>query len=352
MKMFLSDNVSGVHKNVLDELSKVNVEHVNPYSDDMYSKEVKEKFCKLFNKDVDVYFTTTGTSANVIGISGMINSYEAVICSENTHINVDECGAFEKFLGAKILYFETNDGKFDINKAKRFLEYKGSKHKIQPKAVAFSQPTETGTVYSIEEIKAICDFAHSNNLLVHMDGARISNAIAHLGVSLEQMVTKTGIDVLSFGGTKNGMMMGEAIIILNDEVKKDFLFKMKQAMQLVSKGRFIAAQFRAYLTNDLWVQNAKKANEMALLLYENLIEFDDIRDVSKPDANILFAKIPKAWNDKLIRDYPYYIVNEETNEVRFVTSFDTSENDINDFVSKIGKIIDLNHSFKKNLIYN
>lgn len=335
MRGFLSDNNSGTHPNILKAIEECNIDHELPYGEDIYTEKAKEKIREIFEKNVDVYFVTTGTAANVVGLSGLIRPFDGVICADTAHINVDECGAFERFSGSKLLYVPNRDGKLYIEDIEKFLHSTGDEHQVQPRVISITQCTEVGTVYTIDEIKRLADFAHENNLYLHVDGARIANAIVSLNTNFRELITDTGVDLLSFGGTKNGMMIGEAIISFNPEISKNFKFIRKQGMQLVSKMRFISSQFIAYLEDDLWKKNAINANEMAKYLEEKLKEIKDVDLCRNVEANILFINIPLEWLESLEKIYPLY---EEYGQIRLVTSFDTNREDVDKFINTIKKI--------------
>lgn len=335
MRSFLSDNNSGVHSKIFKAMEECNVDHQLPYGQDIYTEKAVEKIREVFEKDVDVYFVTTGTAANVVGLSGLLRPFEGVICADTAHINVDECGAFERFSGSKLLYVPNKDGKLCIEDIEKFLNSLGDEHQTQPKVISIAQCIEIGTVYTVDEIKRLADFAHENNLYIHVDGARIANAAVSLDRSFKEIITDTGVDLLSFGGTKNGMMMGEAIISFNPEISKNFKFVRKQGMQLVSKMRFVSSQFIAYLEDDLWRENAENANSMAKYLEGKLKEINGVKLCRDIEANILFINIPTKWVEPLEEIYPLY---EEDGEIRLVTSFDTTKEDIDKFIDTIKEI--------------
>lgn len=332
MKMFLSDNNSGVHPKILEAVYRCNSEHEPSYGDDKYTERAIELFREVFHSDVDVYFVTTGTAANIVGLSGLLRPFEGVVAPDTAHINVDECGALERFGGAKILYVPNKDGKICTNDIKGFLKSVGDEHQVQPRVISISQITETGAVYTIEEIKELADFAHENNMLLHMDGARIANGIVALNSSFKEMITDMGVDLLSFGGTKNGMMIGEAIVSFNKDISKNFKYIRKQGMQLVSKMRFISAQFIPYLEDEIWKENATKSNSMAQYLKEELLKLPDVNIINEGLGNMLFVQIPKTWNESLQQKFPVYIVDENKNIIRLVTSFDTEKQDVDKFI--------------------
>lgn len=335
MKMFKSDNNSGVHPKILEAIGKVNIGHDNAYGEDKTTKKAEKIISEIFGQEVDVYFVTSGTAANVIGLTGLLKPFEAVVCADTAHINVDECGAFEVFSGSKILYTPNRDGKISKEDVKQFLPSIGDEHQSQPKVISISQTSETGTLYTVEEIRELADFAHENNMLLHVDGARIANTIVALNTSFKEMITDTGVDLLSFGGTKNGMMIGEAIVSFNKELSKDFKYYRKQGMQLLSKMRFISAQFIAYLEDELWRENALNANNMGKYLGDELSKFKDIKLQNQPDTNMVFAYMERYLIDKLQEEFGFYVLDEETNLIRLVTSFDTRKEDVDKLIDAI-----------------
>ncbi|WP_207707348.1 threonine aldolase family protein [Crassaminicella thermophila] len=338
MKMFGSDNDSGVHEKILEAICNCNVEHANPYGNDIYTENAIAKFKEVFGEKADVFFVPNGTGANVIGLSSMLKPFEGVVCVESAHINVDECGAFERFTGSKLLKVPSKNGKIKIEDIEKTLSAVGNEHRVQPKVISISQISEYGTVYTVDEIRELADFAHKNGLLLHVDGARISNAAVALGVTFKEMITDTGVDVLSFGGTKNGMMYGEAIVSFNAESTKNLKYARKQGMQLISKMRYISAQFLAFFEDDLWAKNAKQANDMTKLLYNAVKDIEGINIVASVDANIIMATIPKEWIEPLQKKTFFYVLDEKRNLVRWVMSYDTLESEVNDFIDEIKKV--------------
>jgi threonine aldolase len=288
---------------------------------------------------VEVFFVFGGTGANVLGLKAATESHQAIICAETAHINVDECGAPEKFTGCKLLSLSTPDGKIKVEQIKPLLHEVGFEHHVQPRVISVSQATEMGTVYTPKELKALSSFAHDNNMLLHVDGARIANAAVGLNVKLKAITRDAGVDILSFGGAKNGMMYGEAVVFFDKSLAADFKYTRKQGTHLPSKMRFISAQFEALLANDLWRRNAEHANRMAQLLAQKLANIPQITITQKVEANGVFALVPKRYVPLLQKKYFFYVWNEETSEVRFMTSFDTTENDIADFVGLVKKTV-------------
>lgn len=332
-RSFASDNNAGVHPRILQAMERANRGHVVAYGDDPYTAAAIAKFRVLLGQDATIYFVFSGTGANVLGLKAVTEPYHAVICAETAHINVDECGAPEKFTGCKLLTVPTKDGKLRPEDVKPLLHGIGVEHHVQPRVISISQSTEMGTVYQPEEIKVLSDFAHKHELLLHVDGARIANAAMSLKSSLSAITREAGVDVLSFGGAKNGMMYGEAVVFFTRDLAPDFKFIRKQGSHLASKMRFISAQFDALLTNDLWKKNAAHANRMAQLLARELSKVSPIEITQKVEANGVFAIIPKRYISALQKEYFFYVWNEALSEVRLMTSFDTTEEDIQKFVS-------------------
>jgi threonine aldolase len=286
-----------------------------------------------------VYFTFIGTAANVLGLRALTQSYNAVICAETAHINVDECGAPERFTGCKLLTVPTRDGKLRVEDVEKFQSLVDFEHHVQPKVISISQTTELGTLYMPDEIKALADYAHSHNMYLHMDGARIANAAAALSKPVKTFTFDCGVDVLSFGGTKNGMMYGEAIVFADASLCLDFKYIRKQGMQLASKMRYISAQFSAYLSDDLYLKTARHANAMGQLLVEKLKSVSEIEITQKAAANAVFAKLPQAIIKPLQDEYFFYEWDEQTHEVRWMCSWDTTETEIENFVSLIKTLL-------------
>ena len=330
---FASDNNAGVHPSILAALPKVNDGHVIAYGDDPYTEKASAQLREIFGQETEVYFVFIGTAANVLGLSTMTQSYHAVICPETAHINVDECGAPEKFSGCKLLTCNAPDGKLTVDMIASHMHGIGFEHHVQPRVVSITQATELGTVYTLDEIKEIAKYTHEHGMLLHMDGARISNAAVSLDCGFYEMTGGAGVDVLSFGGTKNGMMYGEAIIFFNPTLCEDFKYRRKQGMQLASKMRYIAAQFSAFLENDLWKENASHANRMARKLYAAVKDINGVEVTRQVESNAVFAKIPSHIVPALQDEFFFYVWDEEISEVRWMCSFDTTEADIEAFIS-------------------
>lgn len=334
-KGFASDNNSGVHPLIMESLQAVNQGHQKAYGNDIYTAEAIEKFRGIFGKETAVYFTFNGTGANVLAIRSVCDSWHSVLCSEVAHINEDECSAPEKITGCKLIALPHVHGKISVDDIAKYLVWLDDEHRAQPRLVSITQSTEMGSVYTIDEIKTITQFCHENNLLVHMDGARISNAVVSLNTDFKSMTKDAGVDIVSFGGTKNGLMMGEAVLFFNSDLAKYTKYFRKQNMQLNSKMRFVAAQFLAYFENDLWRKNATNSNAMAKYLHEKVAVIPQIKVVHPVDANGVFAIIPTKITTTLQEHTPFYIFDEHTNMARWMCSWDTTKEDIDNFVEKL-----------------
>lgn len=330
---FGSDNFSGVLPEVFKALEETAYGHQPSYGEDRYSEKAIQDFKNIFGNNIEVFFVYNGTGANILSLSAFTHSYHAIICAETAHINVDECGAIEKQAGCKLLTVPTFDGKLNTGLIQNHMHGFGEQHHSQPKMISLTQCTELGTVYTPAELREICDYAHAHGMYVHMDGARLANALAYLGCDPKTITVEAGIDVLSFGGTKNGMMFGEAVIFFNTSVTKEVQYIRKQLMQLHSKTRFIAAQFSALLKDDLWLKSAGHANRMAQMLAHEAAQLPGIRLTQEVQGNEVFAIIPREKISCLQDKCFFYIWDENASEVRWVCSFDTTESDIIEFVN-------------------
>ncbi len=338
MKGFASDNNSGVHPEVMNAIVEVNKEHAVGYGGDEVTARAESLFRKTFGQKAQVFFVYNGTGANVIALQAMTRPFNAVIAADTAHINVDECGAPEKHSGCKMLTVKTPDGKLTPELIQQHLHGFGFEHHSQPAVVSITQATELGTLYSLEELKTLSDFVHANGLSLHMDGARISNAAAALNCSFKAMTTDVGVDVLSFGGTKNGLMFGEAVVFLNPEFANQAKYIRKQTTQLHSKMRYIAAQFEAFLNDELWRKNAEHSNRMAAQLALALEAVPQIKLTQKAQANGVFAIVPRHIIEPLQEKYFFYMWDEAASEVRWMTSFDTTQEEIDGFVAEIKRL--------------
>ncbi|HEY5589583.1 MAG TPA: low specificity L-threonine aldolase [Paludibacter sp.] len=338
MKSFASDNYSGIHPEILEAIQHANIQHEISYGDDSFTQVAQGYFEKEFGK-VDVLYAFNGTGANVICLKCCTLPFQSVICSDLAHIHIDECGAPTQSIGCTLLPVPTPDGKLTPELVEPLLSRIGNVHHTQPKVISISQSTELGTIYSLEELKALCRFAHKNGMYVHLDGARISNAVAALGVNLKEATVDCGIDIMSFGGTKNGLMIGEAVLIFNDKLTQNAPYFQKQSAQLFSKNRFIATQFTALLTNDLWLRMATHANKMAQLLAAEMKLISGVKITREVQANAVFAIIPEKAIVPLQRLFPFYVWDEQTQELRWMCSFDTTEDEIKNFAKSLRDLI-------------
>lgn len=334
---FGSDNHSGVHPLIMEAILKENKDFAVAYGEDPYTQKVLKKLQNLLGGKCSAFFVLNGTGANISGLSCFLRSFHSIIAPATAHINVDECGSPEKLTGAKIIPIQTPDGKITPELVKPALTGFGFQHHSQPHILSISQPTELGTTYTPEEVKELADLMHSHNCFLHMDGSRISNAAAYLTLPIKTFTADCGVDVLSFGGTKNGLLMGEAVVLFNrgEQQEKMFPYIRKQLTQLYSKSRFIAAQFDAYLKDDLYLQMAGNANAMAQYLAEELKEIPQVQITRKVESNTVFAVIPRELSQKLLQKHYFYIWDESTNEVRWMCSFNTTKQDIDLFVQDI-----------------
>jgi threonine aldolase len=336
---FASDNYAGVHPEILEAIVRVNQGHVAAYGDDPYTHSAVKKFEEHFGPDISVFFTFNGTGANVLSLQALTRPYHAVLCSDYAHIYTDECGAPEKHTGCKLIPLAHQSGKITVEAVRHAYHGIGDQHHVQARVISITQSTEMGTVYKPEEIQALARFAHERSMFLHMDGARIANAAASLGQTLRQATRDLGVDVLTFGGTKNGILGGEAVVFFRPELSGDFLYLRKQSMQLASKTRFIAAQFEALLTDDLWLRSARHANDMAALLAKELQPIPEVQIVWKPEANGVFCQISRPAIERIRARYFFYDWIVEESIVRFMCSFDTTEEDVHTFVRVVADAI-------------
>jgi len=338
-KGFASDNNSGVHPSIFRAMEKANIGHVVGYGDDPFTQNAINVFKEKFGKNTAVFFVFNGTGANVLSLSTVTQSYNSVICAETAHIQEDECGAPEKFTGCKLLPIEPVNGKLTTEAIQHHLIGFDFEHHSQPRVISISQVTEMGTVYQPEEIRVIADLAHKNNMLLHMDGARIANAAISLNLDFKEFTVDCGVDILSFGGTKNGLMMGEAVLFFNSALTLNTKYIRKQSMQLFSKMRFVGAQFLAYFENNLWKETASHANKMAKLLESEIVKIPEIKITQPVAANGVFAVVPRKIIEPLQNKFFFYIWDEAKSEVRWMTSFDTTEKEIFEFVALIKELL-------------
>ena len=338
MKGFGSDNHSGVHPELLNSIIAHNEGHAPSYGTDESSVRAIAQFKKHFGPQTEVFLVFNGTASNTIALRFLTKRHESVICSENSHLHMDECGAPELFVG-KLITVKAHEGKMRLADLKVSLQRRGDQHYSQSRVVSITQPTELGTCYSLQEIKEICDWAHAEGMKVHIDGARLTNALVTLNCTFKEMTTDLGVDIVSFGGTKNGLMMGEAVLVLAPdlvaEAKVQLKYIRKQMAQLPSKTRFIACQFERYLESDLFLDIAKHSCAMAQKLYESASQVRGVEVTAARQSNAVFAKIPKAWVKPLKEKYFFYVWDEHTFECRWMTSWDTTAAEIDGFVDQL-----------------
>jgi threonine aldolase len=341
---FASDNYSGIHPEVLDAIAAANGGHQVAYGEDAYTARLQEVFQSHFGDTAQAFPVFNGTGANVTGLQSMLPRWGAVIAASTAHINVDEGGAPEKIGGFKLLTVPTDDGKLTPELVDREAWGWGDEHRSQPLVVSITQSTELGTLYTAEEITALADHAHERGMRLHLDGARISNAAAALDLPLRAFTTDAGVDVLSFGGTKNGAMLGEAIVVLNPKASDGLIFSRKFNMQLSSKMRFVSAQLIALLEGDLWLRNATHANAMAQRLRGEIEagiaegSITGVEFTQPTQSNGVFATLPDGVADQLRESFRFYDWDAARNEVRWMCGFDTAEEDVDAFVAELSRL--------------
>ncbi len=329
---FASDNNSGAHPDVLAAIAAANQGHVVAYGDDDYTAATRERFRRHFGERSEPFMLFNGTGANLTAVDALTESHEAVICTEVAHMHVDECGAPERVAGTKLLTVPTENGKLSPADVRRWESRRGDEHQAQPRVVSITQATEVGTVYTAEETRAIADAAHELGMHVHVDGARLANAAASLDLALRALTTDAGVDVVSFGGTKNGLLLGEAVVFLRPELAETYRYTRKQLGQLASKMRFLAVQFDALLEGDLWLANASHANAMARRLADAVNGIEGAELAFPVEANGTFVTLPAPAIDRL-RDalpvaLPFYVWDEAAGTIRLMCSWDTTEEDV------------------------
>jgi threonine aldolase len=334
-RTFASDNFSGIHRDVLAAIAGANVDHAPAYGDDPVTADAVRLFRQHFGDDAEVFLAFNGSGANVVGLQSLLRPFEAVICAESAHINVDECGAPERFLGSKLIAVATPDGKLTPDLVEAAAVGTGDEHHVQPRVVSVTQSTEVGTCYTVEQVIALGRWAHEHGMWLHLDGARLSNAAASLGVGLGAFGSAAGVDVLSFGGTKNGAMGAEAVVSFLPADGSPLRYIRKQSMQLASKMRFVSAQFVALLSDGLWRSNAAHANAMARRLADGVADVPGVTVAYPVEANGVFAVLPPAVTASLQRHHPFYVWDEGTGMVRWMASFDTTEQDVDAFVGLV-----------------
>jgi threonine aldolase len=338
-RSFASDNNAVVHPEVFEAMRRANEGHAVGYGDDTHTEAAVRRFRDEFGEDVEVFFVFNGTAANTLILHALTRPHHAILCPELSHIYTDECGAPERFTGCKLIPLPAPLGKLTVEMVAGAYHGIGDQHHVQPRVISITQSTEMGTLYTTDEIQALARFAHERDMFLHMDGARISNAAAAQRLTLRQATRDAGVDALSFGGTKNGLMGVEAAVFFRPELAKEFLFIRKQGMQLASKMRFMSAQMNAFLTNSLWRRNAEHANSMAQLLEKHLKKIPEIKIVYPVEANGVFAKIPQDAIRKIQEKYFFYVWSEEESVARWMCSFDTTEEDVQHFARFVEEVV-------------
>ncbi len=340
-RSFASDNASGAHPDVIAAIIAANEGHAIAYGDDDWTLECQARFAELFGSGVETLLTFTGTGANVLALTTLLRPVDAVVCAAGSHVNVDEAGALERIAGAKLLDLPTPDGKLVPEQLAELASLLDNEHHVQPAVVTITQSTELGTVYSPAEVAALSEQAHSMGMKVHVDGARVANATAALGSSiaaLRSMTIDAGVDVITFGGTKNGLVGGEAVVFLDPDLATRARFVRKTITQLPSKMRFVAAQFNALLDGELWLRNARHSNEMAAMLYDAVAGLDPI-EVAKPQVNGLFPTLPPVAIGPLQAWSFFWEWDTAKHQVRWMTSWDTMADDVERFAAGVAAAV-------------
>jgi threonine aldolase len=336
---FASDNSATVHPLVLGAIARANVGHAFGYGHDPYSERVLGLIAEQFGRDARAFLVWGGTAANVLSLRAVCRPWQAAICAETAHLNVDEGGAPEGVAGVKLLTIPGENGKLTPSRVRERIARIGDEHAVQPRVLSISQCTELGTCYSMKETKALADLAHAHEMVLHIDGARLANAAAWLELPLRALTTDSGVDVVSFGGTKNGLLGAEAVVFLNPDLADGFQYLRKQSLQLASKMRFLAAQFEALLTDELWLRSAYQANQMALRLGRGVNKMRHVEITRPVQSNAVFARITPKAIARLQQDFAFYTWDESTNEVRWMCSWDTTEEDVDAFIEAIAEAV-------------
>jgi threonine aldolase len=336
---FASDNSATIHPDVLAAIARVNVGHAFGYGHDAYTQRVEAMFAEQFGGDARAYFVFNGSAANVLSLRAACRPWQAVIAAETGHLNVDECGAPEAIAGVKLLTLPGQDGKLTPEKVRTKISRLGDEHAVQPRVVSISQCTELGTIYTLQEIAELAELAHANGLILHVDGARLSNAAAALALPLRALSADVGVDILSFGGTKNGLLGAEAVVVLAPGLADGFEYLRKQSLQLASKMRFLAAQFEALLSDELWRRCAENANAMAQRLAAAVQDVPGLRITRPVETNAVFATLPRPAIEALQERFAFYVWDEAADEVRWMCSWDTTGEDVDEFAGAVGEVL-------------
>ena len=339
-RSFASDNGAGVHPRVLAAIGAANHGHASAYGNDPWTARAVEALRHAFGGTAEVLLSFGGTGANVVALGAITRRYDAILCADSAHIVNSECAAVEHYCGGKLLPIATVDGKLSPGLLAPALGPTRGVHHARPRVVSITQPTEWGTLYSVAEMRALCEFAHAHQLLVHVDGARFANAAAALDVSLAALSAEVGVDVLSFGGTKNGLLGAEAVVVFDVALADEAAYARKQTTQLASKMRFLAAQFLAYFDDELWRTLASHSNAMAARLASALSDVDGLEFVCPVETNMLFPRLPPAVLAALQRDFHFYTWRESDAVARWVTSFDTDLEDVDTFAAAVKRALD------------
>lgn len=339
MRSFASDNHAGVPPEILAAIAEANSDHAPAYGEDRWTARAEQCFREQLGERARAFLVFNGTAANVLALRATCRSWEGVICAQSAHINVDEGGAPERIAGVKLMASPTPDGKLTPDVIDRSLVEIGDQHRVQPRLLSLTQSTELGTCYTPAELRELSAHAHERGLLVHLDGARLGNAAASLGVSLRELSTDAGIDVLCFGATKLGGLGAEAVVFLEPALAEDFRYLRKQSLSLASKGRYLAAQFLALFEDDLWLRLAGHANAMAQRLAAGVRALDAVRITQEVQANAVFATLPAGAVATLKARWPFYIWDELTGEVRWMCSWDTTPDEVDEFVGAVAAAV-------------
>lgn len=336
---FASETYSGVHKKIMKTIEKANFGHERAYGDDPYTLEARKLILEELGGE-DVVFVYNGTAANVMAIDSITDKYNSIICPDTAHIYTHEVGAPARFSSCSVFTIDSRDGKLSVDKLEKFMKYRGNEHHSQPKVVSITQPTEYGTLYTKEEVRAIADYAHKEGMLLHMDGARLANAAVSLNSDLKGITKDLGVDVLSLGGTKNGLMFGEAVVYFIKDFEERVKYLKKQNLQLNSKMRFLSSQFIPYIKEKLWHTNAEHANSTALMLREGLEKIEGVEISQAVEVNILYVKMPESLIKDLLEKFHFYPMGSD--EIRLVTSFDTKVEEVEAFIEEVKKLCSYN----------
>jgi threonine aldolase len=336
---FASDNAATIHPEVLAAIAEANVGHVHGYGHDPLTERLEDRFREVFGERAQAYPVWGGSGANVLCLRAVCRPWEAVICAETAHLNVDECGAPEVIAGVKLLTVAGEDGKLTPATVRRRIVRVGDEHAVQPRLVSISQGTELGTLYTVEELHSLAELAHEHGLLLHVDGARLANAAAALGTTLRAITTDAGVDLLSFGGTKNGLLGAEAVVFLAPGLHEGFEYLRKQTLQLASKMRFLSAQLNALLSDELWLRCASAANDMAARLANRVQGLPGVSVTRPVQTNAVFARVPRQAAMELQRRFDFYVWDEQAGEVRWMCSWDTTEEDVDEFADAVERAV-------------